>query len=188
MRCEIRLRSNEMENFSNTSTQSQRKSLNRKLAWLILLVVIAASLAVVMIPTMLLMPFKPQTPRAVEISYLLKSWSPIMTVLAAMISFGLAVLLWRSKRSWWQRGLLVVLMIPVLMAAWFAQQNHFEWMSNPLKLTAFAKASEASFVGDKDMVLAVTINGEAVAYPVRQMAYHHLVHDTVGGVPIVATY
>ncbi|MEK7831976.1 MAG: hypothetical protein AAB401_12860, partial [Acidobacteriota bacterium] len=54
-------------------------SLNRKLAWLILLIVVAASLAMVMIPAMLILPFKPQTPRAVEISYLLKSWSPIVT-------------------------------------------------------------------------------------------------------------
>jgi hypothetical protein len=38
------------------------------------------------------------------------------------------------------------------------------------------------------MVLAVEIGGESVAYPVRLMAYHHLVGDTVGGVPIVATY
>jgi len=27
-----------------------------------------------------------------------------------------------------------------------------------------------------------------VAYPVRLMAYHHVVPDVVGGVPIVATY
>jgi len=37
-------------------------------------------------------------------------------------------------------------------------------------------------------VLCVTISGESVAYPVRLMAYHHLVGDTVGGTPIVATY
>ena len=172
----------------SSSPQKTNQSAARKSAWLLLLIVITASLAVVMIPAMLIMPFKPQTPRAVEISYLLKSWSPVVTMLAAMISVGLAVLLWRGKRSWWRRGLLVVLMIPALAAAWFARQNHFEWMFNPLKQTAFAKAGEAGFVGDKDMVLAVTINGEAAAYPVRQMAYHHVVHDTVGGVPIVATY
>lgn len=177
-----------MENLSTASRQLERKPLNRKLVWLALILIVAASFATVLVPTMLIMPFKPQTPRAVEISYLLKRWSPIVTVLAALVSLGLAVLLWRSKRSWWQRGLLVVLMIPALVAAWFAQQNHFEWMFNPLKQTAFAKAAETNFVGDKDMVLAVTINGEAVAYPVRQMAYHHVVHDTVGGVPIVATY
>jgi hypothetical protein len=37
-------------------------------------------------------------------------------------------------------------------------------------------------------VLAVTVGEESVAYPIRLMGYHHLVGDTVGGVPIVATY
>lgn len=175
-----------MENSKLTpNAQSIRR--NRKLAWLMLLFVVAASLAVVMIPAVLIFPFKPQTPRAVEISYLLKSWSPIVTVLALIASLALAVWLWIGKRSWWRRSLLALSMIPVLAAVWFARQNHFEWMFNPLKETGFAKAAEAK-VGDKDMVLAVTINGESVAYPVRQMAYHHVVHDTVGGVPIVATY
>lgn len=159
----------------------------RKLAWLALFAIVAATMAMVLTPAMLIMPFKAQTPRAVEISYLLKSWSPIVTVLALVAWLALAAWLWMGKRSWWRRSLLVISMIPVLAAVWFARQNHFEWMFNPLKQTAFAKAAEAK-VGDKDMVLAVTINGEAVAYPVRQMAYHHVVHDTVGGVPIVATY
>lgn len=174
-----------MEKSSTFSDSKQ--AFNRKLAWLLLLVAVGVSLAMVMIPAVLIFPFKPQTPRAVEISYLLKSWSPIVTVLALIGSLMLAVWLWIGKRSWWWRSLLVLPMIPVLAAAWFARQNHFEWMFNPLKQTAFAKAAEAK-VGDKDMVLAVTINGESVAYPVRQMAYHHVVHDTVGGVPIVATY
>jgi hypothetical protein len=43
-------------------------------------------------------------------------------------------------------------------------------------------------VGDSDVVLAVNLNGEAAAYPIRLMAYHHVVQDTVGGTPIVATY
>jgi hypothetical protein len=61
-------------------------------------------------------------------------------------------------------------------------------MFNPLANSSYAKTNEADFVADDEMVLAIELNGEAAAYPVRQMAYHHLVHDTVGGVPIVATY
>ena len=79
-------------------------------------------------------------------------------------------------------------MLPLLASTWFARQNHFEWMFNPLANTAYAKSNEAAFVGENDMVLAVEIKDEAVAYPVRLMAYHHLVQDTVGGTPIVATY
>ncbi len=168
--------------------ENSNRRLSRKLVWLTLLLIVIASLATVMIPAMLIQPFKPQTPRAVEISYLLKSWSPIVTVLALILSLAMATWLWIGKRSWWRRSLLALAFVPLLAATWFAQQNHFEWMFNPLKQTAFAKAADAKEVGDKDMVLAVTINGESVAYPVRQMAYHHVVHDTVGGVPIVATY
>lgn len=172
---------------SSTYSGSTQK-FNRKLAWLLLLVVIVVSLALVVLPAVLIQPFKSQTSRAVEISYLLKSWSPVVTVLALIVSLAMAAWLWIGKRSWWRRSLLVIAFVPLGAAAWFAQQNHFEWMFNPLKQTAFARAAEVKEVGDADMVLSVTINGESVAYPVRQMAYHHVVHDTVGGVPIVATY
>ena len=81
-----------------------------------------------------------------------------------------------------------LLVVPVLAAAWFARQNHFEWMFNPLAAPAYARAGEVDYVGDEDMVLAVERGGERVAYPVRLLAYHHLVADTVGGVPVIATY
>ena len=44
------------------------------------------------------------------------------------------------------------------------------------------------FKGSEEDFLRVVRNGDAVAFPVRQLAYHHLVEDSVGGVPIVATY
>ena len=74
-------------------------------------------------------------------------------------------------------------------AAWFAQQNPFEWMFNPVRAAQYASLDEASaFVADDDMVMVVSLNGETAAYPVRQMAYHHIAQDVVGGVPIVVTY
>jgi hypothetical protein len=95
--------------------------------------------------------------------------------------------LWSGSR-WWKRSLLVIVLIPLLVSTWFARQNHFEWMFNPLANATYAKISDAAFVTDTDIVLAVESNGEAAAYPIRQMAYHHLVQDVVGGTPIVATY
>ena len=93
------------------------------------------------------------------------------------------------RGRWWSRIILVLLLAPVFAATWLARQNHFEWMFNPLPNPAYAQATEASsFVKSDDRVLAVTMGGESVAYPIRIMAYHHLVQDTVGGTPIVATY
>ena len=54
--------------------------------------------------------------------------------------------------------------------------------------SSFSGAAQNHFIGDHDMVMALAIDGDAVAYPVRQIAYHHVVQDTVGGVPLVATY
>ena len=159
----------------------------RKLAWLALIVLIVAVLAIVLTPVFLIMPFKAQTPRIVEISYLMRRWSPLLTLLASALIILLAIKLWLGGR-WYSRALLVLLLLPALAATWLARQNHFEWMFNALPNPAYAKAADAPFVTDDDRVLSVSIGGESVAYPIRLMAYHHLVEDTVGGTPIVATY
>jgi len=133
------------------------------------------------------MPFSPQSPRGLQLAYTLRHWSPSFTLIAMVAAIALVLRLWRGSR-WWRRVVLVVALIPMFAATWFARQNHFEWMFNPLPNPAYAKSNDAAFVGDSDMVMAVENQGEAVAYPIRLMAYHHLVQDTVGGTPLVATY
>ena len=167
--------------------KDRRTNRRRRLAWVVLIILTSAVLAMVATPALIIQPFKGQTQRGLAISYVLRNWSPLLTLAGLIISLGLVSWLWRGGR-WIARAALIILLLPVIAAAWFARQNHFEWMFNPLAQSAYAKASEASFVGAQDMVLAVENNGEAVAYPVRWMAYHHVVEDTVGGTPIVATY
>jgi hypothetical protein len=161
--------------------------LGRKAAWATLLVLTLIALAIVIAPVLIIQPFKPHTARGVEISYALRRWSPWVTLIALAFGLFLLVKLWRGSR-WWKKAFLVVVLIPLLASTWFARQNHFEWMFNPLANAAYAKTSEAGFVGDADIVMTVESNGEAAAYPVRLMAYHHVVQDVVGGTPIVATY
>jgi Protein of unknown function (DUF3179) len=159
----------------------------RRLAWVVLLFVIVVAVAIVAAPVWIIQPFKAQTGRGVAVSYALRRWSPIVTVGALVVSLLLVGGLWRGTR-WFTKAALVILLLPVLAVTWFARQNHFEWMFNPLTRSAYAKTSDVSFANNSDMVLAVENNGDAVAYPVRLMAYHHVVQDVVGGVPIVATY
>ena len=155
--------------------------------WLALFATIAIGITLVFTPIWLLMPFKPQTQRAIQVSYVMRRISPFTTLFLSLASLLLIVWLWRGAR-WFGKALAVVLVIPLFAATWMARQNHFEWMFRPHANVAFVRSAEANFVNDSDMVLAVKSNGEAVAYPVRLMAYHHVVQDTVGGVPIVATY
>jgi fatty acid desaturase len=175
-----------MASLRRIDMKSSSKS-HRRLAWLALLLVIVATVAIVAAPVWIIQPFKPQTGRGVAVSYAMRSWSPIITIAAVVVSFLIVGWLWRGTR-WFGKVALVILLLPLFAVTWFARQNHFEWMFNPLAHSTYAKTAEASFVDGADMVLVVENNGEAVAYPVRLMAYHHLVQDTVGGTPIVATY
>lgn len=170
------------------STTSRTLFAPRRTAWAALLVLVLLGMAIVFTPVWLIQPFRPQSQRGLELSYSLRRWSPLLTIIASVAALALVVWLWRGSHRWWRKALLIVALLPLFAATWFARQNHFEWMFNPLPNAAYAKASEADFVADTDMVMAVEKGGEAVAYPIRLMAYHHIVQDTVGGTPIVATY
>ena len=160
----------------------------RGLVWIGLLLIIVAALAIVIVPVWIVQPFKAETQRGLAIAYAMRRWSPILTIVALVVSFVLVGSLWRRSRRWFARAALIIGLLPLLAATWFARQNHFEWMFNPLAHSSYAKVADASFIADSDMVLAINHQGEAVAYPVRLMAYHHVVQDVVGGTPIVTTY
>lgn len=171
----------------NTSARTVTHSGSR-LIWLALFGFLVLSIAFVAVPVFLIQPFRPQTQRALEISYWLRAWSPLATVTILLAALALTIWKWKQAHRWWRKTLLVIPLLLLIVPAWFARQNHFEWMFNPLHDSSYVKAADAGFVRDSDMVLAVKINNEAVAYPVRLMAYHHVVSDTVGGTPICATY
>ena len=157
-------------------------------AWFGLLLVAGVAIAVVFTPAWLIQPFAPQTQRDLDISFLLRSWSPIVTLVCTLAAILLAVFIWLHSRRLIGKAPVILPILVVLLFTWLARQNHFEWMFNPLRTVAFASAASTDFVADKEMVLAVKVNGDAVAFSVRQMAYHHVVQDVVGGMPITATY
>jgi hypothetical protein len=154
---------------------------------LLLLLIVAAAVAFVVVPVLLIQPFKPQTERSLAVGYVLKSWAPWATLALAAAALFLVARAWRGAR-WWERAALVLLFAPVGASVWAARQNVYEVMFNPLERPAYVAPAEVNYIGDDDMVLAVERGGERVAYPVRLMAYHHIVADAVGGVPLVATY
>ena len=147
-----------------------------------------ASFVWVAIPTWLIQPFERQTAREVDWSYALKSRSTWVT--AGLLAAGLVVVfLGRRRLRTWIGGPIAAVSILILgTLAWFARQNHFEWMFNPIAEVRFAKAADADWVADQDYVLGVAIKGVARAYPVLALAYHHVVNDVVADEPIVATY
>ena len=152
---------------------------------LALFLLVVAAVALVVLPAWLLNPFAPETPEGLAVAYAAKRIAPLATVVLFALGVWLTLRLWRT---WWRKTLAVLALVVLVAAAWFAQKNHFEWMFAPLPNAAYASSADAPFVDGDDMVLAVRAGSDAAAYPIRQLAYHHIVHDVVGGVPIVVTY
>ena len=172
----------------------------RAAAWALLAAAVAVAVAVVGVPAWLLQPFSPQTPQAVEWSWQLRRAAPAVTAVLAAVTLGLAVALWRrpaatdragrgaAVRRAMTSGVLVLLVASSAGAAWFARQNHFEWMFRPFPDARFLAAADAHGVPADEPVIGVAGSGAALAFPITRIGYHHLVNTTLGDVPIVATY
>ena len=156
--------------------------------WVLATMLAAGIFAWVAVPALILQPFTAQTPFGVAVAFELREKAPLVTLLGLVLLLPLLGRLVRRVTRRWQWAPLVLLAVLGGFSAWFARQNHFEWMFNPLPGPTYAPATLVNFVEDSDMVVAVEIGGDAVAWPVRQMAYYHVVQDKVGGVPVVSTY
>ena len=162
-------------------------TVRRRLGGLGLLLLVVATAATLVVPVWLIRPFSPQTAGGVQVAFWLRRLAPWTTLLAVVAALAIAAWLWRGAR-WWTRVVLPVALLLLAAGAWAAHQNIFEKMFHPLPSVRFGRAGEATWVADDEPVLAVAVGGEARAYPVRQVAYHHVVNDEVGDEPIVATY
>jgi Protein of unknown function (DUF3179) len=156
--------------------------------WVALLVTVAIGVAVIAFPTFYIMPFKPQKASIMALALKARALAPLVTTITAVLASAMVISLVVRSHRWWSRALAILVLAPIALATWFAHQNHFEWMFNPLDAPRYVDADKARFVQADDIVMAVKIDGRAVAYPVRQIGYHHVVNDVIAGTPIIATY
>ena len=87
----------------------------------------------------------------------------------------------------WRKIILAAAMLLVAFSAVMAHLNYFEWMFHPVDSPQF-ESSSASKLGQGEMVLAIRSGSDARAYPIREMAYHHVLNDVLAGVPVAVTY
>lgn len=164
-----------------------------RLNWAVVLGALLVSAVVVGLPVWLIRPMAPQTPEAVALSWQLRVLSPRLTVAAWLLAVAAAVVLVKQPAASRARRVLrfasLVLAVGAMTAmAWFARQNHFEWMFRPFPEVRFVLASAATDVEPDEPVIGVARGADALAFPITRLGYHHLVNATLGDVPIVATY
>src|SRR5947209_7128885 len=162
------------------------------LPWLIFAAVLAAVAVIsVWIPLDVIRPFRPEDPGQLRIALRMHDVGPWLAGLCAVLVTGATIWSWNGVREWtkrmWFRTAMVSLSVLAIAAAVFTHVNLFEKMFHPYDSPAFENADSSS-TEPAAKVLAVQLGGQARAYPILTMGYHHIVNDTVGGVPIAMTY
>jgi hypothetical protein len=147
---------------------------------------VLAGTSLFMIPAFIIRPFRYQSPKALVLALAVRQYAPFWTVIAACAAIGVALWQWNRGR-WVRRTLLVAGVLLAVGSATMARMNYFEWMFHPLPQPGFEAAGQSK-LDSGEMILAVTFNNDGRAYPIREMAYHHIVNDVVGSVPVAVTY
>lgn len=138
------------------------------------------------VPAFIIRPFTHQSDSGLALAMALRQRAPLGTLVAGIICLLSAWWLWRSGRLWRKVAICVVVLV-VVFSAVMARLNYFEWMFHPVGRAQF-DAESASRLENGEMILAVRYGADARAYPIREMAYHHVLNDTVNGVPVAVTY
>jgi hypothetical protein len=163
-----------------TSRQSSR------LIWTLFSICAVATIALFFIPAFIIRPFTHQAPRPLLLAMALRQRAPLGTLIAGLACFALALALWRTVGRW-HKALLLLILLVVTFSTVVARLNYFEWVFHPIAGAQFTAQAESK-LDAKEMILAVSFGSDNRAYPISQMAYHHILNDVVGGVPIAVTY
>ena len=158
--------------------------------WAALCVALACAfvaIACLAIPMYVIRPFRPQDPHQLAFALTVRNAGPWLSGACVVAVLCLVSLLWRRSIGLLSRIALVSLSVVTLVAAVLTHVNIFEIMFHPYPLPAFGDAASAQ-VDTDDKVLVVRIGGVAHAYPIRTLAYHHIVNDTIGNASIAVTY
>ena len=125
-----------------------------------------------------------QSMDSLDLAYALHDWrKPVRIVLGLMVGAGLAQA-FAVRRKWLPAAALAaVAVLAVFVNTRLVADAMF---LQPSRLVLVPRAQSA--LGDDALVLGVAQGGEAHAWPIRFLVYHHQVQDVVGGRPVLATY
>lgn len=127
-----------------------------------------------------------QRMRSLEIAYLLYSWRwPLRIAAGLLVIVG-------ARRAWsggWRRRSAVT--VSVLLVATLAYLFNFVMSADAMfrqpTVMSMATPTENRVALDR-LVVGLEVNGEARAYPLQFIGYHHHVRDSIAGREILVTY
>jgi Protein of unknown function (DUF3179) len=138
------------------------------------------TVALLLGPIIIALPPVNQTPAMLSAAHLAHILSPFASLaLVAVVAFQL----WRRRtwRTW-------VLLAVALGCFALSQVNLFDLAFAPARGAEITSIGAFHDVRDTDMVIGVVIGGQSRAYPVRYLAYHHMLNDQLGPIALLPTF
>jgi hypothetical protein len=126
-----------------------------------------------------------QKMNSIDVAYFLYKWRWVFRVI-----FGLMIIIGLFKASRHRRWKWL-LIIPLAIIAAVIYMVNFKMAADhmfyqPEKLLLVNAAENK--VDSQRLVIGIVNNGEAKAYPIRFLGFHHQIQDTIGGKPVIVTY
>ncbi|MBK8341252.1 MAG: DUF3179 domain-containing protein [Flavobacteriales bacterium] len=90
--------------------------------------------------------------------------------------------------NWWKR---IAVILPAALCALVFYAFNFKFMADKMFHPPKEMVMRTAVLSDStanSLVIAVERNGDARAYPIELIGYHHQVLDTIGGEPVLVTY
>ncbi|MEO8710814.1 MAG: DUF3179 domain-containing (seleno)protein [Parafilimonas sp.] len=85
----------------------------------------------------------------------------------------------------------ILLLLIVILYCFIAYEFNFKFLADKMFYQPEYKLllnASADTTNRNKLIVGVAINGEAKAYPLEIIGYHHQVRDTIGGEPVMITY
>jgi hypothetical protein len=162
-----------------------QKAGRKFLLWCLLSVM--AAFALLIYPLYVIRPFRAQGASELLVALAVLRYRTLGMVLCLLSVAALTAWYWGRETRRVRRWISTMGVVVVAAAALLSRVNVYELMFHPAERPTFSPANGAKLDGG-EMVIAVKVGRSARAYTIRGMSYHHIVNDSLDGVPIVATY
>jgi hypothetical protein len=120
---------------------------------------------------------------SIDLAYFLHKWRWVFRGL-----FGLMIIVGLFRSQWKRKWLLffpiAIIAAVIYMTNFVMAADHMFYQPKKVLMVSGAENK----IDPNRLVIGVTNNGEAKAYPIQFLGYHHQVQDSVGGKPMIITY
>jgi hypothetical protein len=155
---------------------------------LLLVLVLFLLFAAEILKVYFIMPFPgSQRSETINIAYFLHRYIWWLRIAGWIALLALIIYAYPHARTWKK----VLLSIFLILYALVFYAFNFKFLAEKMFLQPEQKIMASVMenkVADAKLVVGISINGQARAYPIEIIAYHHQVIDTIGGEVVMVTY